>query len=152
MRSRVLVNRCLGIGSKRLLTINSSGDRVKRVLAAAYSADAPKVLWSVAAKRSHGIDGGRGARGNPRGDERHGHEQRRGPSNRQRSDGLDAKEQAAEHTTAIAAPSPRIIRRIAPRLAPSASRMPSSFVRWLTEKARTPATPTVAIASARSAN
>ena len=30
--------------------------------------------------------------------------------------------------------------------------MPSSFVRWLTENASTPATPTVAMASASSAN
>src|SRR6476469_7466571 len=66
------------------------------LLTVAYPADAPKVPLSVAAKRSYGIDGGRGARGNPRGDERHGHEQRRGQSNRERIDRLDAKEQAAE--------------------------------------------------------
>src|SRR5262245_13834414 len=71
---------------------------------------------------------------------------------RNRDSGIAAAPPTARPMSAMAAPSPRIIRRISTRWAPSATRMPSSFVRWLTEKASTPATPTVAMTSASAAN
>jgi hypothetical protein len=57
--------------------------------------NADRVPSSVAAKGGDWIDGRGSTRGNPRSDERDGHEQHRGQSDRERIDRFDAKEESA---------------------------------------------------------